>query len=221
MQLFRQKNKNLEISYVQLRQLIGYLGIALPLTCILGGKILGKAKLQTTLSGYYFTNMRDVFIGIIIGMSLFLITYKGYERIDQMITSLTGVFGLGIAIFPCNVSEGPDMSVGVFQLMSKTSNTIHALCALSFFLLLAINSIFIFTMSSGRQLTRRKKYRNLIYRISGFIIIGSILILIMYVLIVPKATLETSFFILGLESVMLLCFGVSWLVKGETLLKDR
>lgn len=221
MQLLREKNKNLEISYVQLRQLIGYLGIGLPITCIVGGTILGKAKIQTTLSGYYFTNMRDVFIGIIIGMSLFLITYKGYERIDQLITTITGVFGLGIGIFPCNVSEGPDIHVGVFQLMSKTSNTIHALCALCFFFLLAINSIFIFTMTSDQHMTQRKKYRNLIYRSTGWFIIASIITLILFVLIVPQSTLETSHFILVLESLMLLAFGISWLIKGETLLRDK
>lgn len=216
-----QKNSHLTISYVQLRQLIGYLGIALPFACIVGGCLLGKAKLQTTLSGYYYTNMRDVFIGIIVGVSLFLITYKGYGRLDQRITTITGVFGLFVAIFPCNISEGIDIRVGVFQLLSMKSNLLHAASALTFFSLLAINSIFIFTLSDNKQkMTLNKKRRNRIYRICGIVIICGIAGVIGFVLIAPQSVVAHSYVILGIETIMLFAFGVSWLIKGETLLKD-
>lgn len=221
MRSLRDKNKDLEISYIQLRQLIGYLGMALPFCCILGGSILIKEKIQTTLSSYYYTNMRDIFVGIIVGMSMFLITYKGYEYIDQLITTITGIFGLGVAIFPCNISGVPDVQVGVFQLMSKTSNIFHVLCALSFFILLAINSIFLFTMTSKSHVTKRKKDRNRVYRLSGYIIIACIISLIFFVLLAPPSVVGNSVVILVLETIMLISFSISWLVKGETLLRDQ
>lgn len=222
MQSTVRKNENLTISYVQLRKFIGILGIALPFACILGGWIFGHAAVQTTLSGYYYTNMRDMFIGIMVCVSLFLITYKGYEPKDQVITTVTGIAGFGVAIFPCNMGEFGDVRVGIFQLMSKYSNWVHASSAILFFLLLAINSICIFTISNDVQnMTQGKLTRNLVYRLCGGIIICSLICLIVLVIFLPSSVIGNSLIILFLETVMLIAFGISWLVKGETILKDR
>jgi hypothetical protein len=217
----KSKNDEKIISYVQLRQLIGILGILLPVTCLIGGLILGHYGIQTTLSGYYYTNMQDVFVGILVGVGMFLVTYKGYEFKDQLITTISGIAALGVAIFPCNMVGEPLVKVGVFELASKYSNIVHSVSALSFFLLLAINSIWIFTLSDHpERITINKKKRNRIYRFCGWSIIGGIVLLFVAVLFFPKNLVNNTPFIFTLESLMLLAFGISWLVKGETILKD-
>jgi len=69
--------------------------------------------------------MRDFFTGLMFVVSIFLITYKGYNVIDFVITTITGVMGLGVAIFPCYNELFKTQTVGIFQLITNTSDKIH------------------------------------------------------------------------------------------------
>lgn len=219
--MFRKKNKNIIISYISLRRLIGILGMLLPFICVLGGFLFSDLPVRSSISSYYHTNMRDFFVGLLVGVSLFLLTYKGYERIDNIVTSIIGLTGLGIAIFPCLNSISLTEPVGIFQISPAISNKIHLACAFIFFFLLAINSIFLFTLSKSKKIpkTRNKKIRNYIYVGCGIIILLSLLILFVRSLV--GAEVENSKTLLVFETIMLLAFGISWLVKGETLFKDK
>lgn len=56
-------NKQLVISYLTLRKTIGILGIFLPLTLVIGSILFGDCiTIQQSISNYYHTNMRDVFV---------------------------------------------------------------------------------------------------------------------------------------------------------------
>ncbi|MEJ2664743.1 MAG: DUF998 domain-containing protein, partial [Spirochaetia bacterium] len=85
--MFRKKNRSIIISYIALRRLIGILGMLLPFICILGGLLFAALYVEPSISDYYYTNMRDFFVGLLFGVSLFLITYKGYELIDDIVTN--------------------------------------------------------------------------------------------------------------------------------------
>lgn len=219
--MFRKRNRSIIISYLTLRKLIGILGILLPFICVLGGFLFANLPVGSSISSYYHTNMRDFFVGLLVGVSLFLLTYKGYERIDNIITSIIGLTGLGIAIFPCLNSIASTEPVGIFQISPIVSNKIHLISAFTFFFLLAINSIFIFTLTKSKDIpkTRNKKIRNYIYIGCGVIILLSLLILFIRSLV--GAEVENSKTLLVFETIMLLAFGISWLVKGETLFKDK
>ena len=41
-------------------------------------------------------------VGVLVPASLVLMCYIGYDDVDNWITSLSGIFGLGIVLFPCN-----------------------------------------------------------------------------------------------------------------------
>ncbi|MBI4764921.1 MAG: hypothetical protein HY787_09990 [Deltaproteobacteria bacterium] len=207
---FKEKNTSLIISYLSLRQLIGWLGMLLPLICVGGGFLFSKLPLQPSISAYYHTNMRDFFVGLMICVSFFLVTYKGYERIDKRITTLIGIAGFGIAVFPCLDSGTSTRAVGIFQLSSSLSDKIHIGCALIFFILLAINSIFLFTLGQDPK-------KNSIYRICGIVILSSIILLAIGVVAINDEVVKKMKIVLALETVMLWAFGISWLVKGKTL----
>jgi hypothetical protein len=193
----------------------------LPFICVLGGFLFSDLPVRSSISSYYHTNMRDFFVGLLVGVSLFLLTYKGYERIDNIVTSIIGLTGLGVAIFPCLNSIVSTEPVGIFQINPAISNKIHLVSAFTFFFLLAINSIFIFTLTKSKDIpkTRNKKMRNYIYIGCGIIILLSLLILFIRSLVGEQA--ENSKILLLFETIMLLAFGISWLVKGETLFKDK
>jgi hypothetical protein len=85
-------------SQLTLRKLIGTLAFILPVAVLLGG----LPGTQESISAYYHTSMRDLFVGVLLGVGFFLITYKGYDGVDTKITTAAGIAGMLIAIFPCN-----------------------------------------------------------------------------------------------------------------------
>lgn len=218
--MLKDKNKSFIVSYLTLRKLIGILGMLLPFACLVGGGLLQNARILDSVSAYYHSNMRDILVGLLVGVSLFLLTYKGYERRDMLIAIVSGIAGLGIAIFPCESRVEPSSAVGMFQLTPPIAGYLHYGSSILFFVLLGINSYFLFTLGDKENWTKRKSIRNGIYRACGLVIFASLLTLAILTIILGDklvATVWTFVF----ETVMLLAFGISWLVKGETFLADR
>jgi hypothetical protein len=216
-------DRQIIISYTNLRRLIGILGISLPFLCLIG-LIITSTILQPSISHCYYTNVRDVFVGIMIGVSMFLITYYGYDPIDHVVTNITGTAGILLAICPCLFSyANPELNhlVGYLNFNPYLSNIIHIVCASIFFLLLAFNSIFLFTKTDPNVVkTENKKKRNVIYIVCGIIMIVLMLVLLFLHLIMGNVKFDETPIAFFIESLMLLAFGISWLVKGDTIFRD-
>lgn len=203
---------NLIISYLTLRKSIGILGIVLPFVCIIGGLLFGNQHIENSISAYYMTNMRDIMVAVLVAAGTFLISYKGYDQTDDILSTIAGISAICVAFFPmAYVIPG-----NIFNIQMPFLNTLHYISASLFFIVLSIISFFQFTKHSGKM-TRYKKIRNIIYRSSGIIMFVSIIITFL-----EKITSWDGgySFVLIMEIIMLIAFGVSWLVKGETFLKD-
>lgn len=50
---------------------------------------------------YYKEACVAPFMIILGSASVLLVCYDGYEKIDEIICTLAGIFGLGICLFPC------------------------------------------------------------------------------------------------------------------------
>ena len=193
----------------RIRNLAGFMGMILPWFALIGAALVARTKgvpedFWQTLSiseTYYVT---PPLVGILTTASIVLLCYKGYDWKDNLVTSISGVFGLMIVLFPCDCPAADDF-VGFFQIPVETSNIIHCTSAVLFFVLLAINSLFLFTL--GESSTKQKKIKNIIYRVCG---IGMLCALVL----IP---LPIQFFakIFIVEAIALTFFGISWLVKGE------
>ena len=164
--------------------------------------------------------MRDILTGLLVGVSLFLITYKGYELRDMLMAILCGIAGFGIAIFPCASRIEPSFAVGVFRLASPVAGYLHYGSSALFFILLGINSCFLFTLGDKKNWTKSKSIRNGIYRACGLVIFASLVTLAILGMILG-AKLVATVWTFVFETVMLLAFGISWLVKGEALFADK
>ena len=123
---------------------------------------------------------------------------------DNLVTTLTGICGIFIVVFPCNCPIAPER-VGMFQLPAATSHIIHTIAALSFFVLLAINALFLFTL--GDSDTKNKKIRKIIYRVCAIGMLG------IFVLYPIPIWFPAKYYII--EAIALTFFGVCWLVKGR------
>jgi uncharacterized protein YacL len=148
-------------------------------------------------------------------------TYKGYEVIDDIVSTITGIFGLGITIFPCLLAKEVNTPIGFFQLNPKLSDILHIACSVFFFVLLAVNSLFLFTLTDKKkEMSNNKKKRNIVYKVCGILILISLIAMIIIVLTVNKQIVEEKRIVFVFETIMVVSFGVSWLVKGETILRD-
>ena len=197
--------------YLRIRNLCGLLGILLPWIALFSAGIrLNKPAPSWwySISATYY--QCDALVGVLVPACIVMMSYIGYDRRDNIITTLTGLFGLGIVLFPCKVEWIPDGSpVGFFQLPMEFSHKLHAACAALFFILAAINTLFLFT-KHGSTMTERKRIRNVIYRICGWGMIGLEALLVVLILLGAP-----GWVVMIIEILLLQLFGFAWLVKGE------
>lgn len=210
------------ISYLTLRKFLGILGIVLPILLILAGTVFGKCDaIQLSISDYFHTPMRDFFVATISSMAFFLFTYKGYDKKDNLLCNVAGIAALLIAFCPTYAHPLTNcMNESMLTNQSALMGKIHLAAAATFFILIIQISMFQFTKGSSK--TPEKKMRNLIYRGCGMVIFISLLIIALYFLYLEK---EYPFLtkykpVFWLETIALFAFGISWLVKGDTLFKD-
>ncbi len=198
-------------SYLGLRRVIGWIGLLLPFILMAGGYFIFDGKpTMYSLSMYYFTGMRDVFVGSLFAIGLFLFFYRGYDKWDDWIGNIAGFCAICTAIFPTTRT-----GTGPLDLPGK----IHFAVATIFFLLLAVFSLFLFTRKQGKP-TRGKIIRNTIYIICGSIMLACLFGMGIFFLVHKKNPLESRF-IFWSEVLGLVSFGISWLTKGGTLYPDK
>jgi hypothetical protein len=220
-------NDQLIVSYLTLRKAIGYIAILIPFILVLGSVVLGNCtEVQSSISDYYHTVMRDGLVGCICAISFFLYTYRGYDDKDFWATRLAATFALLVAFFPTVYTDEVVIPCNmVRELDNGLINTIHFSSALLFFLTLAYISLFLFTKSDTAisQLSAPKKSRNRIYRVSGYLMLGCLVVLALYFgwLRYEFPGLKPYDPVFWLESIALWAFGFSWLTKGEVFYRDR
>ena len=162
--------KNVTVDTKRMRIMIGVLGMALPWLVAL----ITLSWPESISITYYSLFAVGTFMVVLGSAGILLINYKGYSLIDDITSTIAGVFGLFICLFPCsNIVEGKDINVGILHLPSSTSNIIHTISAVIFFSTLAFMSFFLFTKSSG-ELTKQKNIKNIIYRVCGIGMLAAI-----------------------------------------------
>lgn len=211
----QQENSQLVINYLIMRKAIGILGMSLPFILLIGNSIAnGGIIFQSSISAYYYTSMRNVFVGILCAVGIFLFSYKGHNKFDNILADIGALFAVITAFFPCL----PD---GTVPCPYKSYDMLHLISAGVFFSVLIIFSMFLFTKSDKKKKDRsgRKKRRNGLYRTCG---------IIMAISIAGIAIIDNWFRglliyhpVFWLESIALLAFGISWYVKGTTYSKIK
>lgn len=200
---------DLVISHLELRRIVGILGMSLPFILAGGAWVIFGIGLQVSLSAYYNTPMRDVAVGLVFFITGFLWSYRGYDRGDAIAGRLAALFGWLYTIFP----------IAPIAAATDTITLLHNAFAAVFFVILIYITGFLFTKSfPDRPPTPQKLRRNLIYRISAVVMGVSLgLGLILYYLPVTAPFRP----LLWGEVLAIEAFGISWFVKGEGILKDE
>jgi len=210
-------------SYLTLRKVVGVLGTALPFVLSLGGLLVFRTGLQSNLSGYYYTGMRDVYVGTLFAIGVFLLSYKGYQPVDNMAGNLACAFAVGLALFP-TMPDLPASSVRSLSSEAVLIGMVHFGFAALFFGTLIYFCLFVFTKTDPRRKpTHRKQERNRLYRACGAAMALCMLLALVYYLLPGEAAGSIARYkpVFWLEAAAIVAFGVSWLTKGEAILRDE
>ena len=199
----------LMVSYLTLRRVLGILGVLLPPLVVVGCFVLGSCtEILDSVSAYYGTEMRDVFVGVQFALAWFLFSYRGYERKDDIAGDLACLFFLGVALFPTTSDN-------------EMIRIVHSVSAAGLFLTLSYFSLFLFTKTApGGTPTPEKRDRNKIYVVCGVIMLACIALIVVYHVLLENTGISRIKPVFWLETFALWAFGFSWITKGEWLRKD-
>ena len=163
---------------------------------------------QTSISAYYWTPARFVFVATLSAIGAFLVAYRGYDTFDRLLGTTAGCCSFVTAALP---TTAPGAAPTVWS-------RAHFVSAAGVFICLALFSILQFTQGDTNP-SPGKSRRNVTYRLCGWLIILFMVLVAAYkfgesVGLWPT-WLETAGPVFFLESFMLWAFGVAWVVKGR------
>jgi hypothetical protein len=204
-------------SYRQLRLYVGLIGVLLPLVLVVANWVDGDG-VQPSMSGYYYTPMRNIFIGALWAIGVFLVAYNGYDRADGIITNIAGGSTIAISLFPTTPNNPAVHQVVLGDL--------HLAFACVSFVMLAVMALRFANYEAtpgglpfGRRLgyafglTREAtagtpRWAVITYRVCA------VTILVCIALVYPGSRVF-EYSLLILEWILLTAFGVSWFIKGS------
>ena len=220
-------------AYTYLQRAVGIIAITLPFVIGIIDRWI-RHKHHGSISAYYYERTGNYFVGSLFALAVFFFSYNyrplpGHQ-LDRVFSKIASLMAAGVAMMPTS-SEGSKAHGG-----SQVIAACHLVCAGILFTVLAIFSLYLFTQSSGPSsttsfwnrllrifrtdpldlplLTDRKKLRNKIYRVCGWLIVAS-------VLMIPLCYAFSWDLVFWFESIAVVSFGFSWLVKGETIFADN
>lgn len=196
------------------RRAIGVISIALPFVLVVGTWLLGGSGIESSISAYYYTPMRDVFVGTLCATGAFLLAYRGYDRGDRIASNLACLFAVGLSLLPTTPSSGasvPESLIGY----------VHLVLAAAYFLMHAYFSLVPFRRTDpGRRMTSRKRRRNKLYTVCGYTILACLGLTAVEFALPAHPAVRALDPVFWLETAAVVAFGVAWLTKGGAFLSD-
>jgi membrane-associated phospholipid phosphatase len=214
------------LSYYTMRRTVGIIALTLPFVLAAGsilaalllpGHHLPHPLLQRSISDYYYTPMRNLYVGSLWSIAAFLACTRGYDLRDEITGYLAGACALGVAVCPSFNPRSNSYTPEEFAF-----GLIHTAFAALMYLMLAYICIFLFRKSSPeRPFTRRKRDRNRIYGACGLIMVACMIAMISLTILTTVERRHPSHWLFWCESLALCAFGIAWLTKGEGFMRDK
>jgi hypothetical protein len=209
-------------SYLLMRTVIGLIGTGLPVILLVGDWLFVAGDMpRGSLSAYYHTGMRDVFVGSLFVIGVFLITYMLFTyNWDNVLSMIAGAAALAVAIFPTGGNH--PLTPLQERLGERTVSSIHQVSAAIFILSLAVIS-FLFGQRERRRPDRSPHQQvrgKALHWACGLVIIAAVV----YMVATKLLRWHDAHSLFYGETVSVLAFGLSWLMKGlelEILLHGR
>jgi hypothetical protein len=226
-------------SYLLTRMIIGLIGILLPIALILGEWLLlddAGVRVRGSLSAYYHSSMRDLFVAALCVTGFFLATYMaGQSNKDFWYSLWAGLAVFGVAFLPtqrpgipddgpfCGATPMPEGCAPLQQAFGETPvATFHFIFAAAFIISLAVMSFFFAkreketeeTPTRVRFLFAKTSRIRLLYICFG-VIVGAVVLAVVGMFVHFTVAGLTTLYIAEVASVW--AFGTAWFVKSRDL----
>ena len=192
-------------SYVFMRFAIGVLGLALPPLLVFLEPIVfdGQPFPRGSLSAYYYSGVRELFVGLLCAIGVFLVIYKIADRTrESRVSTYAGIAVIVVALFPTGKPGAAVPATPLQDLLgADVVETIHFLFAGAFILLLGLISYYF-----GKH---RRERNRLHYACAGLILVAFALAAF------AGFTGDPDKGILVAEWLAVWAFGTSWLATVE------
>jgi hypothetical protein len=192
-------------SYVFMRRAIGWLGFALPPLLVLGEPIPfdDRPVPLGSLSAYYYSGFREVFVGILCAIGVFLVIYKWPERTrESRVSTYAGFAVIVVALFPTGKPGAKVPTTPLQDLLGEVwVERVHYAAA----------GIFIFMISRvSRYWARNRPERRSLHRVCELVILAALALAIL-----EGSTDWPDYGILVAEFAAVWAFAISWLATVE------
>ena len=205
-------------SYLIMRIVVGALGVALPFLLVLvdGLWLDGDPFPRTSLSAYYYSGVRELFVGALSAIGIFLITYKVAESsLDNTLSLLAGAAVIVVALLP---TGRPDDVLELTPLQDRLGEsaveTIHFVAAAVFIGSLAVISYFFGKREGTRPPQEGKRRSRRFWRIYHLGCAAVIVLALLWIAVTELSGSGPRNSLLYGEAVAVVAFGASWLWKG-------
>jgi hypothetical protein len=203
-------------SYLELRSAVGWIALGLPPVLLLSSWLLpGRHDIPPSISGYYYTPMRNVLEGSLCAIGLFNLCARGYEWRDELAGFVSALCALGVAFCPTFPPGGGTP-------LQDRMGRLHNYFAELFFITLAIMCLALFrSTAANRTRTRNKGRRNAVFTVCGIVMAVAGIVDFICHRLRPIPHIGPLGSIFCCEMIALEAFGVAWLVKGKTILGTK
>jgi hypothetical protein len=203
-------------SYLIMRVLVGALGVALPFLLVLGDGLVfdGDPFPRTSLSSYYYSGVRELFVGALSATGVFLVTYKVADRtLDNTLSTFAGVAVAVVALLPTGLPPDVVEQTPLQERLGESVvETIHYVAAGAFIVSLAVISFF-FGVREGTRPPRDGRRSPAFWRRYHWTCAAAIAVAVAWIGVTELFGGPPNSLLYG-EAVAAWAFGASWLVKG-------
>ena len=144
-----------EVGYIKLRTGMGVLALVFPLIFLASSWLLHRTEMQPSISEYYITREfeRNLFVGILICIGIFLWLYEGYSYWENRILDAAGILVALVALIPISATSFTlgSLVIPVRGKIGEATFSVHGFCAVTFFIcIIVVSTVFSQTTLKGR-----------------------------------------------------------------------
>lgn len=209
-------------SYLLMRATIGFIGVALPIALLVGDWLVlaGEPGAKGSLSAYYHSGVRDLFVGSLAVTAIFLVTYKVFEHnLDNTLSIIAGFAALGVALFPTRRPK--DSGIPLTPLQDRFGETpvaaTHYVSAAIFLTALAVISFYFGVREGNRPQRgdgRKARMSPTFWRRFHWACSAAIALAVVFIVVTKLTGWVDEYSLIIGEAIAAFAFGLSWLMKG-------
>lgn len=212
----------LVVSFLTTGRAIAFLGLFLPASMLVWS-LLTRSSIRGSLSEYYYTPVRDLMVGTLIAMAVFLWSYRGFSdrdddlRADRHVGKIAAVAAAIIAFSPITPRNDDRCTLVQCIIGRETAALVHSVGATTFFVCLAIFCLVLLPRSVVRGHGAVTRVR--IYLGCGWLIVAACVFIAVWQFLPAEIVFALGHFrpVFWAETAAIVAFSSAWIVRGRAL----